>query len=188
MKTTCINLFGGPGCGKSTLAASVFSYLKTRGESVELVREYVKTWAWQGKKVEPSSQIVLLGKQVSYENILYGKVKYIVTDSPVLLAGIYALRHPNGKCDYVNEAALGYVRSHCDEVEYRNFFLKRVKEYDPRGRYETESEAKKMDRMIRKYLTDNNIVFREIEPTVEAVLNPLDSSLLFPQKQTDQTH
>jgi adenylate kinase family enzyme len=37
-----INLFGGPGCGKSTLAARIFSILKLKDISCELINEYAK--------------------------------------------------------------------------------------------------------------------------------------------------
>ena len=37
-----INLWGGPGCGKSTTAAGLFSIMKMRGHKVELVTEYAK--------------------------------------------------------------------------------------------------------------------------------------------------
>ena len=37
-----INLLGGPGCGKSTVAAGIFHQLKSLGYSTELVTEYVK--------------------------------------------------------------------------------------------------------------------------------------------------
>ena len=158
-KTTCINLFGGPGSGKSTMAASLFAALKNRGKSVELVGEYVKKWAWQGRQVKPTDQIYILGKQASAEASLYGKVEYIVTDSPVLLSGAYALLQPDHKCDYVSEAALAYTNAHSDEVQYFNIFLRRAKPYDTRGRYESEEEAKGRDVFIRNYLEQNSIPF-----------------------------
>jgi len=48
--TRVINLLGGPGVGKSTAAAKLFAKYKDEGKSVELVREYVKDWAWEGRK------------------------------------------------------------------------------------------------------------------------------------------
>jgi ABC-type cobalamin/Fe3+-siderophores transport system ATPase subunit len=159
MKTTCINLFGGPGSGKSTLAASIFATLKGRRASVELVNEYVKKWAWQGRQIRPTDQIYILGKQASSEASLYGKVDYIVTDSPVLLAGAYALRNPEWNCGYVSEAALAYVNSHSNEVNHVNLFIKRAKPYDNRGRYEDEDQARAMDQFIRDYLSQNLIPF-----------------------------
>jgi nicotinamide riboside kinase len=169
-KTICVNLFGGPGCGKSTLAAKLFSELKDRKVSTELVREYVKTWAWEGRKVDPASQIYLLGKQASYENKLYGRVEYIVTDSPVLLAGYYATQQPDGKCLYVSDAALAYIEAHTDEVEYINILLRRKKSYDPRGRYETEAEAVERDKGIKDYLNAHNIEYRTCNPNLRSIL------------------
>ena len=42
MKTKVLNLYGGPGVGKSTGAAYIFSMLKLAGINCELVREYAK--------------------------------------------------------------------------------------------------------------------------------------------------
>ena len=151
--TTVINLFGGSGCGKSTTAALLFSRMKLTGIHVELVREYVKYWAWNDRKVREWDQLYLLGKQSAYESMLYDKVDYIVTDSPILLAGIYQEFRSNGKDSYVSEAAQAFM-AHAEErgVTYKNFFLKRNKPFDPRGRYETESQAKEVDRFVYDYL------------------------------------
>ena len=141
------------------MAASLFAALKNRGKSVELVGEYVKKWAWQGRQIKPTDQIYILGKQASAEASLYGKVDYIVTDSPVLLSGAYALLQPDHKCDYVSEAAIAYTNSHSDEVSYFNLLLRRNKPYDTRGRYESETEAKERDTFIRNYLNQNLVPF-----------------------------
>jgi hypothetical protein len=151
--TTVINLFGGSGCGKSTTAASLFSRMKLAGTHVELVREYVKYWAWNDRKIREWDQLYLLGKQSAYESMLYGKVDYIVTDSPILLAGVYQEFRSNGEDSYVSNAAQAFM-AHAEEqgVTYKNFFLKRNKPFDPRGRYETENQAKEVDRFVYDYL------------------------------------
>ena len=41
-ETLVINLFGGPGCGKSTTMARLFADLKARGYNVEMVSEFAK--------------------------------------------------------------------------------------------------------------------------------------------------
>jgi hypothetical protein len=40
--TVVVNLFGGPGTGKSTTASGVFYHLKRDNRNVELVQEYAK--------------------------------------------------------------------------------------------------------------------------------------------------
>jgi hypothetical protein len=154
-KTVVINLFGGSGCGKSTTAALLFARMKLNGMHVELVREYVKYWAWNDRKVREWDQLYLLGKQSAYESMLYGKVDFIVTDSPILLAGIYQDYRSGGLDKYVGYAAKSFMNhAKSTGVEYVNLILKRTKPFDPRGRWETEEEAKKIDEFVRNYLVD----------------------------------
>jgi hypothetical protein len=42
-KTILVNLYAGPGTGKSTMAANVFSELKWMGVNCELALEFAKT-------------------------------------------------------------------------------------------------------------------------------------------------
>lgn len=162
--TKVINLFAGSGSGKSTTAALLFGNMKLRGLTAELVREYVKTWAWSGKKVEAMDQLYLLGKQTNYEKTLYGKVDYIVTDSPVLLCGIYEEYWSHGQKTYAARAALSYL-DHAKEkgIEHINYFINRKKPFDPRGRYETAEQAREVDKYMKNYLINKNIPFVEID-------------------------
>lgn len=162
MKTRVINLFGGSGIGKSTTAAHLFAEMKYRGFHCELVREYVKMWAWQGKKVGQFDQMYLLGKQSKYESILYGNVEYIITDSPLLLCPIYE-KFYSGK-ELVGPAALNFIDDAGTKgVEHLNFVLTRNKQFDPRGRYETPEVAAHIDTVIKDYLNSKNIPYTIVE-------------------------
>jgi nicotinamide riboside kinase len=170
-KTHVINLFGGGGVGKSTIAALVFAKLKISGVNAELVREYVKSWAWANKPVGPADQLYLLGKQSAYESALYGKVDVIVTDSPVILAGAYAewyLGRAEG--EYVTEAALSHLRiasTYLSTTHY-NFFLSRGdRPYDSRGRYGTREEAVKFDTYLEAYLNSTKNSYDVVNGTEE---------------------
>jgi len=55
--TTVINLWGGPGTGKSTSAAHLFGMAKIAGVNAELVQEYVKSWAWEGRTIHSFDQL-----------------------------------------------------------------------------------------------------------------------------------
>lgn len=58
MKNTLIvNLYGGPGTGKSTGAAYIFSKLKMDGIDAEYVTEFAKDKVWEGSQEarKPSS-------------------------------------------------------------------------------------------------------------------------------------
>ena len=42
-----VNLFAGPGRGKSVMSAEVFALLKKRGINCELIQEYAKSRVWE---------------------------------------------------------------------------------------------------------------------------------------------
>lgn len=154
--TTIINCYGGPGTGKSTSAAFLYYLLKSQGKNVELVREYVKDWAWEKRHVGTYDQIYLLGKQSRRESMLYGKVDWIVTDSPVLMGMYYAqLYCPLSVSEGVRTLTLAYYRQAAEDGHvHRHVFLKRSKEYVAAGRYQTEEEARGVDQGVRRMLTD----------------------------------
>jgi RecA/RadA recombinase len=178
--TMIINLYGGSGVGKSTVAALLFARMKMRGEHVELVREYVKLWAWGGRKVRQEDQIYLLGKQSAYESMLYGKVDYIVTDSPVLLAGMYAEWHNKGDGRYVTRAANSFIEQakRNSGVEVRNYLLRREGPFDTRGRWETAEEASRFDQFLEEGLVMNGHTYAAIsgseEEKVASIMHDLD--------------
>jgi nicotinamide riboside kinase len=155
--TKIVNLYGGSGVGKSTIAALLFARMKILGADVELVREYVKLWAWGGRKVRPTDQIYLLGKQSSYESALYGRVGWVVTDSPVMLAGAYAEWHSGEEGRYVTEAAKAFygISEGSHQTTYLNYFLARDNDFESKGRYETEEEARAFDGFLTGYLARN---------------------------------
>ena len=178
--TKVINLYGGSGVGKSTVAALLFARMKMRGEHVELVREYVKLWAWGGRKVRQEDQIYLLGKQSAYESMLYGKVDFIVTDSPVLLAGVYAEWHNGADGRYVTHAANSFIEQaeRNSGIEVCNYLLRRSGPFDPRGRWETASEAAKFDGFLEERLIASGHPYMAIsgseEEKVAAIMHDLD--------------
>lgn len=158
MKTTIINLYGGPGSGKSTSAAYLYYLLKCAGQNVELVREYVKDWAWEGRKFNAYDEIYFLGKQVRHESMLFGKVDYIVTDAPVFMTAYYANLYCSAQlAQGVEAAALAfYQQTQVDGHQHIHLYLKRTKTYKAEGRYQNEDQALTMDAEIQEYLRKLN--------------------------------
>jgi len=170
MTTHVINFFAGPGSGKSTTAAQLFSKLKYMSKEVELVREYMKMWAWTGRKPDKFSQFYITGKQVQAESQLYGKVDFIVTDSPILLGPFYETRY--AKREIVLPSVLNFMDfAEKNGVVYHNYFLKRQKDFKQGGRYETEDEAKQIDEDLKSFLTVHNIPWQFIEVPDEERIN-----------------
>jgi nicotinamide riboside kinase len=138
-----INLFGGPGSGKSTTAAWLFSELKRRLVSVEHVNEYVKAWAYAKRSVDPYDQVYIMAKQMQYEyRFLKNGIKNVITDSPVDLSIVYSPTH-------LKPALKLMVETYNRDFDYLNIFLCRGnKPYVAEGRYQDKERAVEIDNKI----------------------------------------
>lgn len=160
--TLVINMLGGSGVGKSTTAAGLYYQMKLNHMNVELVREYVKVLAWQGTKIGRFDQVNIFGEQCKLEHTLYGKVDYIVTDSPIILAPIYEIFYHNDSM--MEEAALKFLsKSRESGIEQLNILLKRNKPYDTKGRFQTEQEAISVDKLTFDFLNKYNISYSIVD-------------------------
>lgn len=183
MNTIVINMLGGSGLGKSTTAALVFGELKSQSQSAELVREFVKEWCWSGKKVGSFGQSIIYGQQLERESILYGKVDFIVTDSPLILCPIYQ-NHYDGH-DTIKNCVFQDLKTAKNEgVIHLNFLLKRHKAFDPRGRYETEDVAKLIDKKVESFLICHGIDYITVDcPDSDRVKFIADTAMKYLQNQ-----
>ena len=133
--TIVVNLFGGPGTGKSTGAAYVFSQLKLHGIDCELVTEFAKDKVWEKNEKVFNCQMYVTGKQTYKIMRVYGEVDVIITDSPILLGAAYT----------DSEKLKSAIVEEFNNYRNINIFLNRVKEYNPNGRHQNEDEAKAID-------------------------------------------
>lgn len=131
-----VNLFGGPGSGKSTMAARVFSELKEQGYNCELVTEYAKDLTWQESFKVLGNQFYISAKQHHRLWRLSEGVDIVITDSPLIQGIIYSKLGATFDKLIFEEAR---------KFDNMNIFLKRVKKYNPKGRGQTLEEAKKLD-------------------------------------------
>lgn len=173
-QTTYINLFGGPGVGKSTLAAGVFYELKKRGLSIELVTEYVKELVWENRLETLTHQPYISMKQFRNLSRVKGKVDLVITDSPMLKDYIYANRY----CPELPEAYYDLLAwAHHSLGNGVNIVLNRAHEYRTEGRLQTLKEAVALDNSLFDMLNDLDIEYYECDPTVSSVLEILEEIL-----------
>lgn len=137
--TKIVNLFGGPGIGKSTTAAALFAKMKNAGHRVELVTEYAKDLTYACERNRLDNQLHVLAEQDLRQRRLLGQVDYVITDSPLLLATIYAKAPFNS--GWFIDAAIRLFLS------YDNFnaLLWREKPFAAYGRLHGEEEARCLD-------------------------------------------
>lgn len=84
-----INLFAGPGAGKSTAASGLFNLMKLRGHNVELVSEFAKDLTYEKHWQGLSNQLLILGQQDQRLRRLEGQVEWVITDSPLPIGIAY---------------------------------------------------------------------------------------------------
>lgn len=153
-----INLFGGPGSGKSTTAAALFALMKKQGLSVELVSEYAKQMVFEDRmNVIEEDQLYIFAKQHRKIFTLRDTVDYVITDSP-FVQGFNYLR--DGSI-YEKGHFKDLILSTFDKYPNINIFLNRGINipYEQMGRYQNENEAKKVDDNIVDFLFKNKINF-----------------------------
>jgi guanylate kinase len=147
--TLVVNLFAPPGSGKSTTAAGIFYLLKIKGLNCELVSEYAKDKTWEESFNVLNNQLYLLGKQHHRLFRLLNKVDVIITDSPLFMQQIYTK-------DNVLDDFIKYEFSKFNNL---NFYINRVKPYNPKGRNQTENESDVLGGEIIRILQNDNIEY-----------------------------
>lgn len=120
---------------------------------VDLVQEYIKVWAWEGRKPTGFDQFYVCAKQMRKEEIpLRSGVDVIVTDSPLLLQCFYAKKY--GVKGW--EKLIDIVNIFEEQYPSLHIFLERgERPYISQGRYQNHEEAKEMDEYIKSMLKDN---------------------------------
>lgn len=146
LKPIRINISGGPGVGKSTLAARLYSDLKMKGfDKLDLVNEWIKLWAFE--KYQPSGfdQLYIFSKQLRMEERRLRQGISVITDSPLLMQLAY--------CPSIFFKPLLSIQEDFKNLYPQlDFFIERMVEYQPDGRYQSEDELFDVDKKIRDLL------------------------------------
>lgn len=147
---TLINLYGGPGAGKSTVALSVAGEMRRQGYSVELVAEDIKYNIYANNYSIFENQVKILGDQIQRLHSMDNKVKYAVLDSPLLQQTVYTEDAP--------ESFKDLVRNINGTFKAISFFVARGDfEFEQKGRIHNKEQSLVLDRLIMDELDRNNI-------------------------------
>lgn len=160
-----INFFGGPGIGKSTQSSGLFTEMKKHHIDVELTFEFPKIVAWEENYSAIKDQFYVTANQHRNISRLYGKVKYIIVDSPIILGSIYKSRYstaPEYPSNFYDETFDAFLLSLFKKYNSLNILLLRDdSSYNKNGRFQTLEESKEIDNDIKNNLLTNNIDFVE---------------------------
>ena len=174
--TIVINIAGGPGAGKTTIAADVFSKLKAKGYDVENVSEFAKELVWEGRDEAFNDRLYMHGEQNHRLMQMNGKLDYIITDSPLFLTSVYNAHYlkdkfPESYNKMIDLVTLETFRLYNNKV----YLLNRNCGYHTIGRREDENTANIIDAAVIRYLNDNNIDYVELslEEAGDHIINDL---------------
>ncbi|WP_269929954.1 AAA family ATPase [Aminobacter sp. HY435] len=137
-----VNLYAGPGAGKSTLAAGLFNLLKNLGYRVELVTEFAKDTTYERNFGLLQNQLAILAEQDRRLRRLEGQVDWVITDSPLPLGIVYMTPEYE---EWLVPAVWGAFR------RYQNFHVlisRGDRAYQTYGRSQTLAEAMTLDTQI----------------------------------------
>ena len=160
-KTLVVNLYSGPGAGKSTTMAGVFHALKCLDVNCEMGHEFAKEKVWDESYAVLRDQIYVFAKQLHSLRRLDGKVDVIVTDSPLLLSLIYGKAEPVEFRDLVCRMNSGFRSV--------DFLLRRHKKFNHIGRIHTLEQSAEIDEEIAGLLRCHGIKHEVIDADVNAV-------------------
>lgn len=172
-KTLVVNLLGGAGVGKSTLACKTFALLKEKGLDCELVLEYVKDMVYEGRSEIFKCQPYIFGKQLFKIFRINGKVDVIITDRPILLDIVYD--------EEDDENFRQYVLTKFNQFNNLNIYLNRTVEYKATGRLHDKKEATEYDTKVRYWLDKLEIPYFDVdvnENTSDVILEAIISRLV----------
>lgn len=167
-ETIVINLIGGPGSGKSTIASGIFYNLKKNGIDCEMALEFAKDKVWEESYRTLDDQIYVFGKQYHRLWKLLGKVDVIITDSPLILSAIYNKE----QSDYFENFIIEQFKKFNNKI----YFIERnSSQYQENGRMQKLEEAIEIDEKILDILKRNNISFMNVlnEKAVDFILSDI---------------
>ena len=176
-----INLFGGPGIGKSSIASGITYKLKKKHISCNNPYEFPKKLAWDGNLPQIADQLYVFANQHRGIAECYGKVDYIVIDSPILLSTIYHRYYTEGyPAEFYGESFHNLIIDLHGKYDSINILLERGETiHNDDERFQDYQQSLEIDNLCKTVLEENNIPYHTIKvgpKTVKKVMKLLGYS------------
>lgn len=183
--TVVVNLFGGPGCGKTTLAHELTAALSRRGLICEYAPEYAKDLTWDAASDDEETAFAArsaLGPSIAQQRAVhdeqmrridrpYGSVDVVVTDSPAIISWAYTDGNEDGIEEF-REYMLREFMSHRN----LNLLVSREVPYEQIGRNEDEETARRKDGIMLDILRRTCEPFAEVgKEDLGAIVSAVES-------------
>ena len=173
-----INLFGGPGIGKSSIAAGLFYKLKKKHISCNNPYEFPKVLAWDKNNEAIKDQLYVVANQHRGIAQSYGKVDYIIVDSPILFStvyhGYYTKDYP---VEFYGDTFHKLVVDIHKKYDNINILLDRAEsDYQSEERFQDIDQSLELDRLIKESLIKYDEPFHTVKVgknTVKEILKML---------------
>lgn len=155
-----INLYGGPGIGKTAVASRIASEFLFGNKDITFITSSAKTLNSLGYKASLGDQKYIA--KIQFEAMMRAGTKYIVTTGPLLQCLHYLERRsvPQEREKKQIEEFIEVCRDRFDNVD---ILLQRGNqiEYNPDDQPETLQEAKEIDEKIKGILDHSDINYEE---------------------------
>ena len=177
-RSLIVNLIGGPGCGKSVMAAQLFVDLKKNTKhKIEYFQEYVKPLVW--KVLDPNhkeraedameqlnNQRLISSKIYQLLKIMSEQLDIIITDGSIFHGLHYNRSNKYNTSD--QDKTEKFIIDKFNEFNNINIFLNRNNiDYEHEGRQQTYDEALYADKELKRYLQKYNINYLELRADSE---------------------
>ena len=174
--TKIINLFGGPGIGKSSIAAGLTYKLKKRHITCDNPYEFPKLLAWDENHSAIRDQLFVLANQHRGIVKSYGKVDYIILDSPIILSLTYKSFYKSDQypATLYGESFDKMVLDIYNRYDNINIMLKRTEgNHNNSERYQNLNESVELDTVIEDSLINNDLPYHVVKVNGSTVKNIL---------------
>lgn len=166
--TRVINIVGGPGCGKSLFTAAIVLYLSLHHRTVELIPDFAKSLVWQKDYEALRNQYHIAQRQYNMMALLDGQVQFLINECSLPQLMFYNEHYADNICDVAKtrEHMLAWYK----QFNNVNILIDRADQaYVHTGRFQSEEQAREVDRGLRAVLAQHGMHFTVLKPVVTEI-------------------